>query len=103
MRRFTWLGAVSLVGLSACAPFVLAPGAADVRLTRIPADVESCTAVGNIQLPKGSDAGTELSNAEGRLKNQTIGLGGNVALVTESLLGTPTAGVAYRCPSKSAV
>jgi hypothetical protein len=101
MRQFKWLVAVSLFGISACAPFVLAPGAADVRLTKIPEDVAGCTAVGNIQLPKASDAATELTNAEGRLRNQTIGLGGNVALLTESLLGTPTAGIAYRCPSGS--
>lgn len=100
MRRSKWLVAVSLICLSGCAPFVLAPGAADVRLTKVAADVVGCTAVGNIQLPRDSD-GFELRNAVGRLRNQTIGLGGNAALVTESVHGTPTTGVAYRCPSRS--
>jgi hypothetical protein len=27
-----------------------------------------------------------------------VGLGGNVGLVTEGLLGVPAAGIAYRCP-----
>jgi len=100
MRQSRWLVAVSLICLSACAPFVLAPGAADVRLTKVAADVVGCTAVGNIQLPRDSD-GSDLRNAVGRLKNQTIGLGGNAALVTESVLGTPTTGVAYRCPPRA--
>jgi len=99
MHHSRWLIVVPLIGLSACAPYVLAPGAADVRLTKVAADVAGCTAVGNIQVPKDSD-GSDLRNAEGRLKNQTIGLGGNAALVTESVLGTPTTGVAYRCPPK---
>ena len=102
MYQSRWFVALSLIALSACAPFVLAPGAADVRLTKLPADVTGCTAVGNILIPQNSNSGTDLNNAEGRLKNQTIGLGGNIALVTESLLGTPTAGVAYRCPPTSA-
>ena len=100
MHHLKKLLAVSLVGLSACAPYVLAPGAADVRLTQLAADVANCTAVGNVQLP--SDSGTaELQNAQGRLKNQAIGLGANVVFVTEGVLGTPTAGVAYRCAPRA--
>jgi hypothetical protein len=101
MRQLKRLFSLSLLGLSACAPYVLAPGAADVKLTKVSADVSSCTAVGNVQVPKDSD-GADLSNAQGRLRNQAIGLGANVVLVTESVLGTPTTGVAYRCASRSA-
>jgi hypothetical protein len=100
MHHLKKLLAVSLVGLPACAPYVLAPGAADVRLTNLSADVSSCTAVGNVQLPTNSN-GVDLRNAQGRLKNQAIGLGANVVLVTEGLLGTPTAGVAYRCAPRA--
>jgi hypothetical protein len=35
------------------------------------------------------------------LKNQTVGLGGNAAFVTEGTLRMPQAGVAYKCPSRS--
>ena len=100
MHHLKKLLAVSLVGLPGCAPYVLAPGAADVRLTKLAADVSSCTAVGNVQLPRDSD-GAELRNAQGRLKNQAIGLGANVVLVTESVLGNPTMGVAYRCAPRA--
>ena len=101
MRLFEKLFAISLVGLTACAPYVLAPGAADVRLTRLPADVATCAAVGNVQLPRDAD-GFELRNAAGRLQNQAIGLGANVVLITETAHRKPTTGVAYRCGSRSA-
>lgn len=100
MRQLKRFLPVSLLGLSACAPYVLAPGAGDVRLTKVAADVASCSAVGNVQLPRDGD-GADLSNAQGRLKNQAIGLGANVVLITESMFGTPTTGVAYRCAPRS--
>ena len=82
-----------LVGLAACnhIPFALAPGAAQVRVTNVAAEVEGCTPVGNIQVPN------ETPNALGHLKNQTIGFGGNAAFVTDGTLEFPNVGVAYHC------
>jgi hypothetical protein len=99
MRHAQSLVLISVVVLTACAPIVLAPGAEQVRVTNVSADVAGCTAVGNIQMPKDSESIADRGHAVARMKNQTIGYGGNTALVTESELGTPTAGVAYRCPA----
>jgi hypothetical protein len=70
------------------------PGSDKVRVTKNPNDVSACTAVGNIKVPD------QTPNMDIQFRNQTIGFGGNVALVTASaLFGTiPTEGVAYRCP-----
>jgi starvation-inducible outer membrane lipoprotein len=70
------------------------PGSDKVRMTKNPNDVSGCTAVGNIKIPD------QTPNVDVEARNQTIGFGGNVALVTASaLFGTiPTEGVAYRCP-----
>jgi hypothetical protein len=88
------LAASCLVGFTACTPipFALAPGAAQVRVTNVAADVAGCAPVGNIQVPR--DAG----HALGQLKNQTIGFGGNAALVTDGTLDFPNVGIAYHCP-----
>jgi len=100
MRHAKSLVSICGFALSACAPFVLAPGAEQVQVTKLPADVASCTAVGNIELPKNSDGRVDRTHALDRMKNQTIGFGGNAALITESRQGTPTAGLAYRCPAR---
>ena len=102
MRHARSLVAGSLVGLAACTPFVLAPGAEQVRVTNVPADVVDCAPVGNIQAPRDATGAVDVAHAVGQLKNQTIGLGGNVALVTVGSLGFPTAGIAYHCPSRAA-
>ena len=87
-----------LFTLTACShtPFVLAPGAAQVRVTNVAADVEGCTPVGNIQVPD------DTANALGHLRNQTIGFGGNAAFVTDGSLDFPHVGIAYHCPKLAA-
>jgi hypothetical protein len=72
----------------------LAPGADKVRITQNSADVASCSAVGNIKAPRDAQGQVDLLDAETSLRNQTVGLGGNTALETSTLLGE---GVAYRC------
>lgn len=91
----------SLVGLTACTPFVLAPGAEQVKLTTTAADVADCTPVGNIRTPKDEGGVIDTNRAVGQMKNQAVGLNGNVAFVTEGGLVMPTAAVAYRCSPKS--
>jgi hypothetical protein len=74
-----------------------APGSDQVKLTTNAADVASCTAVGNVRPPGGGGL-SEVDNAPIQFRNDVVGLGGNVGLVTEGLLGVPAAGIAYRCP-----
>jgi len=79
--------------LSACV--TLAPGADKVRITQNPADVSTCSAVGNIKAPRNGQGQVDIFDVDAALRNQTIGLGGNTAFETSALLGE---GVAYRCP-----
>jgi hypothetical protein len=88
MNRILTLGSVALLtaSLAACAvvKVALVPGAAQVRLTKTPADVQTCKAVGNVigrAYPWENDA-----------RNQAIGYGGDTVLETY-----PGQGVAYRC------
>jgi hypothetical protein len=101
MRHTKSLLAVCLFGIPACTPFVLAPGAEQVRVTNVSTDVVDCAPVGNIQVPKDANGLVDIGHTVGQLKNQTIGLGGNVAFVTEGTPSFPTAGVAYHCPSRA--
>jgi hypothetical protein len=83
--------------LSACVSTPLAPGAAEVKVTRVTADVASCKALGNLDLDA---AAAGIDNT----KNHAIGLGGDTVLDTTptSFLGTTTllrTGVIYRCSS----
>jgi len=100
MRHIKLLGVAVLLGLAACASFVLAPGAAQVRVTNTAGDVVGCAPVGNLRVPQ--TGGALDHNSVGHLQNQTVGLGGNVAFVTDGTLRMPKAGVAYRCPAGSA-
>jgi hypothetical protein len=94
MRIGRPLMAVSVIALLAgCV--TLAPGADKVKMTQNPADVASCSAVGNIKAPRDSQGQVDIFDQENTLRNQTVGLGGNTALETSTLLGE---GVAYRCP-----
>jgi hypothetical protein len=86
----------ALLLLAGCVTPVPAPGAALVRLTDKSADVAGCTAVGNIHVAKPEDGVVDLH--ETRFRNEVIGLGGNVALVTVGALIAPEEGIAYRCP-----
>jgi hypothetical protein len=88
------------ISVSACMSIPLAPGAERVKITRLPAEVSSCRALGNLDLDAPA-AGVD--NA----KNHAVGLGGDTVLDT-----TPTAiwgnamplrtGVIYRCGSGAA-
>ncbi len=84
--------------LGSCATVTLAPGADHVHLTRAPNDVAACSPAGNIAAPRTQDGMVDGMAAEKQLRNQTVGLGANWALVTEEHLGTPVRGIAYRCP-----
>ena len=100
MLHIKWLVVGCLSGLSACSlvPFALAPGAEQVRVTNVAADVAGCAPVGNIQLSRDADGFVPIAHAVGKLKNQAIGFGGNVAFVTDGTPDFPTAGIAYHCP-----
>jgi hypothetical protein len=101
MRQFKLLTACCLSGLAACTSLVLAPGAEQVLVTKAPAEVAGCAPVGNLQVPKDTSGAIDAHRAVAYLKNQTVGLGGNAALVTDGSLRLPVAGVAYKCPSRS--
>jgi hypothetical protein len=75
----------------------LAPGADQVRITKNGQDVAACTAVGNIKVPVNAQGTVDIANAERQFRNQTIGLGGNVALVTYGPISAPSEGIAYHC------
>ena len=101
MRHTKKVVAGCLIGLAACTPLILAPGAAQVRVTSVAGDVVNCAAVGNLRVSKDADGLVDIAHALGQFKNQTVGLGGNVAFVTEGMPSIPTAGVAYHCPTRS--
>jgi hypothetical protein len=75
-----------------CAQITLAPGADQIRVTRVPTDVAACAAVGNVDGENGSGL---TSDGIRQLQNQTVGVGGNTVLVTSDL--PPQKGIAYRC------
>jgi len=102
MRHARYPVVCCLAVLSACAPipFVLAPGAAQVRVTNVAADVAGCSPVGNIQVPSDGGGFVSVGRALGQLKNQAIGFGGNAAFVTDGTLDIPEAGIAYHCPEQ---
>jgi hypothetical protein len=79
-----------------CACVTLAPGADQVRLTNKPADVGVCKALGNIQVPKNDQGLVDGASAQNQFRNQTVGLGGNVALVTEGFVSIGGSGVGRR-------
>jgi hypothetical protein len=82
--------------LGACV--TLAPGADQVRITNKASDVATCKALGNIQVPKSAQGLVDGASAQNQFRNQAVGLGSNVALVTEGFESIPVAGIAYRCP-----
>jgi hypothetical protein len=75
--------------LAACMTVTVnaAPGADKVRITQVPADVQGCQAVGNVE-------GLKTGVTPVMLGNVVVGLGGDTLLLT-----VPSAylGVAYRC------
>lgn len=72
--------------LSSCVSLV--PGAKQVKMTDRPAAVRGCAPVGNV----GVDGDENPVDVERSLRNQAVGLGGNVMFRT-----SPGTGVAYRC------
>jgi hypothetical protein len=102
---FRCLDVVAIVTtVCSCAPLppVLAPGADQVRITKNPADVAGCKAVGNVSIgPR-----DYLMSSEAYLRNRVVGLDGNtlfLVISTEGVdaSGTPYTlmreGIAYRC------
>jgi hypothetical protein len=70
----------------------LAPGADQIKVTKVPTDVASCVAVGNVDGQNGSGL---TSDGIRQMQNQTVGVGGNAVLVTSDI--SPQKGIAYRC------
>ncbi len=93
LRLIQCLVSVTLAVMSSgCATVTLAPGADQIQVTRVPTDVTSCVAVGNVDGESGSGV---VSDGIRQLQNQTVGVGGNTVLVTSDL--APQKGIAYRC------
>jgi hypothetical protein len=100
MKSLAITVAVAAIAVSACVSVPLAPGAAQVKVTRVPADVVSCKALGNLDLEA---AAAGIDNA----KNHAIGLGGDTVLDTTptNIYGTTAplrTGVIYRCTTATA-
>lgn len=98
MKTIFWILPLAAVGAlsTGCTTVALAPGADQVRITHNAADVASCKAVGNVDVPPDTPTPTP-DNLERQLRNLTVGLGGNAVFVTVSQ-GIVLQGVAYRCP-----
>lgn len=73
--------------LAGCMTVNAAPGADKVHITEVPADVQGCQPVGNVEGMK--TGGTPLM-----LGNVVVGLGGDTLLLT---VPSAALGVAYRC------
>jgi hypothetical protein len=99
MRRLlagllTTMTATMILG---CATLVVAPGADKVRLTVNAADVTSCKPVGNIKTPEVSPGLVNGAYAQTQFRNLAVGLGSNVALVTQGSVSVPVTGIGYSC------
>jgi hypothetical protein len=91
--KFNCLVSMTLAFMSSgCATVTLAPGADQIKVTKVPADVAACVAVGNVDGNNGSGL---TSDGIRQLQNQTVGVGGNAVLITSEL--SPQKGIAYRC------
>src|SRR6266513_5783 len=64
---------LSTLLLSSCLTVTPAPGSDKVRVTRNPADVAACKAVGNIVVPKTSNGTVDMATAATDFRNRTIG------------------------------
>jgi hypothetical protein len=94
--RMLALATIYTLLLEACVS--LAPGADKVRFTKNPSDVSACAVVGNVNVSGAVQGPSELVDGPKEVRNQAIGLGGNVVFVTQATLGVPAQGVIYRCP-----
>ena len=88
---------VATMLFSGCQTVTPAPGSDKVHVTRNPTDVAACKPVGNIAVPKLDNGTVDMATAATELRNRTIGLGGNTALVTSGFVSVPVEGIAYRC------
>jgi hypothetical protein len=91
---------VAVCGLFLTACVTLAPGADKVRITKNAADVAACSAVGNVNTSGGAQGPSQIVDSSIELRNQALGLGGNVVFVTAAVLGVPGEGVVLRLPKK---
>jgi hypothetical protein len=92
-----FVAAASATLIVGCATVVVAPGADKIRLTVNAADVTTCKAVGNIKTPEVSPGLVNGFYAEKQFRNLAVGLGSDVALVTEGTVSIPVTGIGYRC------
>ena len=72
-------------------------GVAAAKLTTNPTEVAGCRSVGSVQIPLEQRSAIDPVNAHAALQEQTMDLGGNIALITDGTASTPVAGVAYSC------
>jgi hypothetical protein len=91
LRTLLFISSVLL--LAACMVAKLAPGAESIRITDKGADVATCKAVGNIQVPKNEQGVVDMASAQTQFRNQAVGFGGHAGLVTEGFLKYPVAGM----------
>jgi hypothetical protein len=96
--RILWGHILIAATIVLCACVTPAPGADQVRVTKNASDVATCKPLGNIQVPKNAQGLVDGASAQTQFRNQAVGLGSNVALVTEGFVSIPVAGIAYRCP-----
>ena len=91
------LAIVSATLIVGCTTITVAPGADKVRLTGNPADVTTCKPVGNIKVPEVSPGLVSPYAAQTQFRNLAVGLGSDVALVTQGSVSVPETGIGYRC------
>jgi Domain of unknown function (DUF4156) len=84
---------------ASCVSTKLLPGAAQVKITRIQADVANCRKLGTVTM-HGLDTNSNV--VVDQLRNETVNLGGNTIFVLDdrvfTLSGVPESGAAYQCP-----
>jgi hypothetical protein len=92
------LSTVSATLIIGCTTLTVAPGADKVQVTGNAADVTTtCKAVGNIKVPEVSPGVVSPYVAQTQFRNLAVGLGSDVALVTQGSVSVPVAGIGYRC------
>jgi len=85
---------LTFMSLGCATNVTLAPGADQIKVTKVPTDVASCVVVGNVD---GNNSSGLTSDGMRQLQNQTVGVGGNTVFVTSDI--PPLKGIAYRCPA----
>ena len=90
----TWLGVLVLIAFIGCAT-TLAPGAEKIRVTRNPADVEGCKAVGTVEARAPYNTAND---AKHQMQNGALPLGADVVFITN--YSDKATGVAYQCQGR---